>query len=291
MNAAPALPQRAGGRGTMIESLDHVRDLKNSTRDSSEASQLPSPTKAATQNRQNADNTDTMEFRPINRPPTLTLCVLDDGSNDQGEWIRIRTERFVIGRVDGDLVLPHDSGLSSSHVAIVRRNNGEKYDFNLRDLNSTNGTFVRVTRAFLKKDSELLLGINRYRFDPGLMNAAAPAKSEQALSTRGWQAVTPASSDEILPALFRLLPTGEEQRMVITGNEAVFGRNPAHKLAAADDHFVDKAHARIFKDEKQRWVIEDRKSINGVWLRTKDVQLINNRQFQIGEQRFRVQIN
>jgi hypothetical protein len=33
------------------------------------------------------------------------LCVLDD-SREDGEWIRIRADRPVIGRGKGDLVIP-----------------------------------------------------------------------------------------------------------------------------------------------------------------------------------------
>ena len=37
-----------------------------------------------------------------------TLCILDDGRDD-GEWVRIRGDKVVIGRNEGDICIPHDT--------------------------------------------------------------------------------------------------------------------------------------------------------------------------------------
>src|SRR4051794_6574272 len=49
------------------------------------------------------DEDDSTPHRPVNRPPMALLCAVDDGS-EQGEWFRIRGDRTVIGRSQGDVV-------------------------------------------------------------------------------------------------------------------------------------------------------------------------------------------
>src|SRR5260370_41437856 len=58
---------------------------------------------------------DAKPFRPTLRPPMALLCVLDDGE-DTGEILRIRAGSFVIGRVEGNLTISHDGGISSRHA-------------------------------------------------------------------------------------------------------------------------------------------------------------------------------
>src|SRR4051812_49367698 len=57
-------------------------------------------------------------FRPVVRPVMAMLTVCDDGKND-GEVIRIRRHRFVIGRTEGDLCIPIDGRISARHVEIT----------------------------------------------------------------------------------------------------------------------------------------------------------------------------
>src|SRR5687767_9878591 len=57
----------------------------------------------------------TLLSRPTGRPPVALLVLLDDGERS-GEEIRIRGERFVLGRTEGDVTIPHDSLISGKHV-------------------------------------------------------------------------------------------------------------------------------------------------------------------------------
>src|SRR5262245_4734367 len=59
-------------------------------------------------------------YRPMLRPPVPILVVCDDGRPD-GEVIRIRDQRFVIGRTEGDLRFPLDGRMSSRHVEITHQ--------------------------------------------------------------------------------------------------------------------------------------------------------------------------
>ena len=62
-------------------------------------------------------------YRPALRPSMALLTVMGDGE-DSGEVIRIRGPSFLIGRVEGDLVIPHDPGISARHASIVRSDDG-----------------------------------------------------------------------------------------------------------------------------------------------------------------------
>jgi hypothetical protein len=58
-------------------------------------------------------------FRPSARPPVAILIMCDDGEIS-GEVFRLRGERFIIGRTEGDLQLRDDPQVSSRHVALTR---------------------------------------------------------------------------------------------------------------------------------------------------------------------------
>src|SRR5262249_32462607 len=103
-------------------------------------------------------------FRPTLRPPIPVLTVCDDGKAD-GEVIRIRDGRFVIGRTEGDFCIPLDGRISARHVEITHQLVGGLHRWVLTDLRSTHGMFVRVSRTALADKAEFLVGGGRYRFD------------------------------------------------------------------------------------------------------------------------------
>ncbi len=53
-----------------------------------------------------------------------------------------------------------------------------------------------------------------------------------------------------------------------------------------DDPFLNGRHARIFRDRRGRWTVEDVNSLNGVWVRIQRAALERSSEFQLGEQRF-----
>src|SRR5262249_25495884 len=103
-------------------------------------------------------------FRPTFRPPIAILTVFDDGKNE-GELIRIRDQKFVIGRTEGDLRIPIDGRMSSRHVEITLQNVAGTYRWVVTDLQSTHRMFVRVSRTVLNDRAEFLVGNGRYRFE------------------------------------------------------------------------------------------------------------------------------
>ena len=196
-------------------------------------------------------------YRPSVRPPMAVLRLYHDGVKDFTSY-PVMSERFRIGRNDGDLQVPHDFWMSGRHAEIQRRKGGDAYQWFLVDLKSTNGTFVQVDFAVLRPNDELFLGQERYRFlvqdgIAGLMHV-----------TRG---------------------SGEQ--WWITQSTAIIGSQPPCGLKSFTlDPYIDELHARLKREPDGTWTIRDNRSQNGVWFRVSEVELAGFSEFQLGEQRF-----
>ena len=226
-------------------------------------------------------------FRPILRPPTPILTVCDDGS-ESGESVRIRKDRFVIGRTEGDLVIPHDTQISGRHAELRQSLVKEKHRWSLVDLKSTNGTYVRVGQAILEHGQEFLVGCTRFRFESQPAAGSAPPKptSPAEQSTRFWQApgsvghtaaiveLTSAGTGALLAGQPREL-AGQGRRML--SNRPVQGCRRRVR------------HARIRRQDDGRWMLENNKSVNGVWLRVEQISFKGTCRFLLGEQKFTIQ--
>lgn len=198
-------------------------------------------------------------FRPVLRPPMAILCVCDDGG-DSGETVRIRVPSFVIGRSAGEMVIPHDGGMSARHAEIARRLADGRYGWALRDLGSTNGTFVRTARASLEDGQELLIGGVRFRFELPDGSAA--------------------------PRLVEIESRGPGPSHAIAAPETWIGRDPARCSIVVDRPWVGPRQAAIRARRRGRWMIEKADAGDGVWLRIDEIDLGRGGQFQCGEQRF-----
>jgi pSer/pThr/pTyr-binding forkhead associated (FHA) protein len=245
----------------------------------------PVPTTAAVTG-PTASVDDAVPFRPCSRPPMALLVILDDGDVD-GETVRIRAAAYVIGRVQGDLVIPHDGNMSGRHVEIQRRLEGGRQQWHLRDLDSTNGTYVRVASGILRDGQEMLLGGAAYRFD-------APQSGEIAGATDATRKWTGGPLEQLSatahPSLVELGPEEDGRRFVLNRAEHWIGRDPGQCSIVIEDPFVSPRHARIFRDAKGRWMIQNNRSLNGVWMRITETALDKGGQFQCGEQRFLIRI-
>jgi pSer/pThr/pTyr-binding forkhead associated (FHA) protein len=265
--------------GTRMESVEEIQELARVRA----ANQRPTT--------KETDQADTQRYRPTRRPPVLMLCILDDGSSDDGEWHRIRGPKTVIGRTQGDITIPHDDMMSSKHAELTRQTDKAGQRWLLSDLGSTNGTYLRVTRALLKHGQEFLVGGHRFRFEEGAGQAettALPTEPEETKGTRGWQRPEPS---EVHPLLVELTPQGEGQRFLLKKSEQWLGRNARScEVVLPDDSLLSPRHARLSRDAKGRWWVENAKSLNGTWLRITQMPLERAGQFQLGEQRFAVKI-
>jgi hypothetical protein len=215
----------------------------------------------------------------------LTVC--DDGQ-ESGESIRIRKDRFAIGRTEGDLVIPHDSRMSGRHAELRQSQAGEKYRWTLVDLQSSNGTYVRVGQAVLHHGQEFLLGSARYRFESQASadSAAADADGAGEQRTRLWQA--PAREPNSA-ALVELTSTGDGSRHLLEGGENWLGKDAARcRIVLSKDPLVSARHARIRRRDDGRWLLENNNSVNGVWMRVEQISFKGTCRFLLGEQKFTI---
>jgi pSer/pThr/pTyr-binding forkhead associated (FHA) protein len=192
-------------------------------------------------------------------------------------------------------VIANDNGISSTHLEIKLRIEEGRYRYYLRDWPSRNGTFVRVSRAALRPEQELLIGARRYYLNAGSLAGNAQNVSDDGLgptkSTRGWDALSGKRLSQTLPKLVELTPRGNGNEFPLSEGETILGSDPAQcTITISGDPFVSSTHARISKDKKNRWVIENLNSLNGIWLRIEEMALDTGGEFQIGEQRFLVRI-
>lgn len=289
-----------GPEGTMLESVEEVRRLIQAqqqrpatVREQAPAARAGSPPTVREQGPAAAPAPappNAAPFRPIRRPPMALLTVLDDG-REEGEVVRLRKDTFIIGRSTGDLVIPHDSMMSSRHAEISRKNDKGRWRWLLTDLQSTNGTYVRVASAILKHEQEFLLGSKRYRFDaaPPGADAGKEAADAGGHKTRGWQAVAPA---DLVPSFVELTPQGPGQRYFLDRADHWLGLDPAQcSVVLAGDPMISPRHARLYKDAaKQRWVLENAGAHNGIWLRVNRIPIEGTGHFQLGEQRFTLKV-
>ena len=91
--------------------------------------------------------------------PRITIC--DDGSLEDGEVVYVRSDRIIIGRSKGDLLIPHDVAMSASHAEVARVDVGGKHAWVVRDLDCSNGTLVRCRAVTLRPGMTLLIGSGR----------------------------------------------------------------------------------------------------------------------------------
>lgn len=201
--------------------------------------------------------TRTKPYRPLARPAMAMLRVYHD---NQREYVShfLTSESTVIGRVSGDLVIDHDPLISSKHVEIQRVEKGERWEWYLKDLDSTNGTFVSVDRAKLNEGDEVLLGSQRYRF--------RLAGNEASLE--------------------HLVGSEVADSMELSPEGTLVGRDKSDQMSAFWDEFLDAKHAFIQMERDQTWQIANTKSVNGVWYRVSSLRLFRSCFFQIGGQRF-----
>lgn len=236
----------------------------------------------------------TVRFRPQHRPPTAVLWVMDD-DQQSAERFRIRGSTYSIGRVRADLLLPHDEQVSTTHAEICRRLENGRYFWYLRDLDSTNGTFVKLAKARLRPQREFRIGGRRFSFagdpagPPVEANGRVEAHDETtSRETHAWVA-TPNADDgpAMLVDMTGGKPKGTYPLVKTETGDLWIGRDRTSCWLTLDDPMVSPRHARLYLDS-EGWVLEDADSLNGTWLRVDELRLATGSEFELGEQRFRI---
>ena len=75
--------------------------------------------------------------------------------------------------------------------------------------------------------------------------------------------------------------------MLLMKQDNWIGRDPSQcSVVLTDDLMVSPRHARLRRDTKGRWHLENAGSRNGTWIRINRIAIDGAGQFQLGEQRF-----
>jgi pSer/pThr/pTyr-binding forkhead associated (FHA) protein len=248
---------------TIFESFDGWAQLLRQAAGSVASSGDGQPQHRASAAVRESEPPDAAPFRPTLRRPMAVVHVVDDGL-ESGETVRMRGDVLVIGRSEGDIVIPHDISMSTRHASIERLPEG---GWQLADLGSAGGTFVRVTTAKLKHGTVFQLGATRLRFETAFGYA------------------TGAVGGPADPRLLEVLPHGPGRSYDCPGPLTTIGRVDGGCGIAIDDPFVSARHATLHHTARG-WRIEN-SGANGLWVRIEaPLRLTAPSQFQCGEQRF-----
>jgi len=220
-------------------------------------------------------------YRPVFRPAVPILTVIDDGSIDDGEQIRIRKDCFVIGRSSGDLTIPNDTTMSSRHAEIRLTTRRGQREWTLHNLESVNGTFVRVGAAALASDTIVLLGSRRFRLE----KAAAVASESPGNDTL--RIDQPADSVRDWPTLVESSGKPNCLRFPLQTPQVTIGHKGGSCHIQLDDPLVAAFHAELIADSSGGWKLIGKTTQNGVWVNTPATTLTSYCFFQCGEQRFK----
>jgi len=218
-------------------------------------------------------------YRPAIRPPVPLLTVLDDGEVASGETVRLRDHVTVIGRSDGLVRISHDPLVSGRHAEIVREGTSRPYSWTLRDLGSSNGTFVNCVGTVLRPDRLIIVGSRRFRFQPPPVQAPGRAEGTMLVDSR-------IVAEQVWPMLVETTAPSNALRIPLSGANLSMGRSGHGNDIEIDDPLLASRHAQITFTPAGEWRIEARPSRNGIWVQINAIRLSPNCRFQCGEQRF-----
>ena len=106
------------------------------------------------------------------------LVILNQGLT--GRAFEVNVERTTVGRVEDNTFQIADASVSSHHAEIILRGS----DLLIRDLNSTNGTFIngeKISESVLQPGQVLRFGQVELKIDDGkVVSAPAPAATDPA---------------------------------------------------------------------------------------------------------------
>jgi pSer/pThr/pTyr-binding forkhead associated (FHA) protein len=222
------------------------------------------------------------------KAPRVLIC--DDDSLDEGETVRVRSEKIVIGRTKGDILIQHDVAMSGAHAEVVRQDAGGRHAWVLRDLGSSNGTLVRAKAVTLKPATTVLIGSKRFRFEePGAAQPISGGEGEPGTALLADLGMVPSDN---LPALVESVTPGGSTplRYPFRTTRVRIGRPGYGNDIEIDDLCLTGTHAVVTRDYSGAWQIEAQPSLNGVWVKVDAIKLVDNCLFQCGEQRFRFRL-
>ncbi len=210
----------------------------------------------------------------------ILVSILKDGTD--GRTFPLYDEQTDLGRTEGQLLFADDPYLSPRHARLRRRGDA----FLLRDLDSVNGTYVRIRDPVDLSDGDMILmGQQVLRFE---------------LLSDGELPLGPAMEHGVLifgtpevPRIARLvqLTTEGVGRDVhyLYRDETVLGRENGD-IVFTDDPFLSRRHAAVTVERgNKRFTLRDLGSSNGTSIRFRGERVIAiGDQFRVGRHLFRI---
>jgi pSer/pThr/pTyr-binding forkhead associated (FHA) protein len=231
---------------------------------------------------------------PAHAPSRTALLVLVGKDGVDGARFELRNAEqsaLDIGRSEGDVVV-RDPFVSPRHARIALRNG----TYVLRDLESTNGVFLRLRNDPAREGSveAALADQDLFLVGQQVLMFEVVKDAEAGFGTASQHGTlifgTPAA-----PRYARLSQRTVEgitrDVFYVRKEETVFGRE-AGDIVFPDDPFLSRRHAVLRVDAtERRFFLSDVGSSNGTFLRVRgEVTLCDGDQFRIGQQLFRVAI-
>lgn len=208
------------------------------------------------------------------------VVIKPDGT--EGAKIGVSEGEVQLGRNSPYEVLAADPFLSPHHASLISSGGGHI----LRDADSLNGVFVRITTEVELQDGDFIrLGQELLQFR--LTSATAPLTNRP----EDDKTLTAGSPDSGNWGRLALIcgPEMESRAFVFSADEVVIGREVGDILFR-DDGFVSGRHARIAKVEG-RVFIKDLGSSNGTYVRIRGERHVGNGDLILmGQQLFRVEV-
>ena len=214
--------------------------------------------------------------------PRLVL-IAEDGTS--GAEYPLEPDQTDIGREHGNILLTHDPYVSPRHARLTQRQ-GRIY---IRDLNSVNGLYWRLTGPHpLRHGDLLLLGLQVLKFE--IVNT-----EEQGLGAALEHGVALFGSPAA-PRYARLRQRTVEgiDRGVfyVCGNETIVGRESGD-IVFTSDAFMSRSHASIVRDPTSgTFTVRDLGSSNGTHIGIRgETQLQPGDHVRIGQHLFRLDVD
>lgn len=204
-------------------------------------------------------------WRPEHQLPLLAVTALRaDGL--PGQAFFVRGDSAVCGRDACEIQIANDPLLSKRHFEMVRLEEEGEQLWEIRDLDSSAGLWIRVDKAWLYKSAEIGLGNTRFRFvTDAELAQERPASNHEA--TQVFDA-TQLQGGSVLRRLPRAGVAGRDFLLKKREKPYWAGSDPQAEILCEDDEFVDQRHAIVaFDASTRRWQVEDKGSVNGLWIR------------------------
>ncbi len=230
-------------------------------------------------------STQTGQYLPFAGAASLPSgrLVVVGGDGQEGPSFPMTGDQVDIGRIEGNVVLPDDRYMSPRHARLVR----VKSQWFVRDLESTNGVFVRVARPYDLTDGDLLLlGVEVLRFEL--------VKDAELGLGPAIQHGTLVFGSPALPRPARLVQRTVEgvARDVyhLHRPETVVGRESGD-IVFTDDPYMSRKHAVIRRSASSgAFTLADLNSSNGTFIAIRgDWLLQDGDSIRVGQHLFRVE--